>query len=141
MNETNTLLYKNIPLTLYSWKGDVSCVWEVSWRRGQTATYWPKVLLTIAALLPHLGWGCSTVGHCKLILMLASCPVTDSNSKWNWPKPSVAPGYIIVSRPPASAVPPLIYTGASLDWRLSWGSIFNTMAWIVLLLSFELLWD
>ena len=47
---TNTLLYKNIPLTLYSRKGDFSCVREVSWRRGQTATYWPKVLLTIAAL-------------------------------------------------------------------------------------------
>ena len=60
---TNTLSYENIPLTLYSQKGDVSCVWEVSWRRGQTATYWPKVLLTIAALLPHLGWGGSTVGH------------------------------------------------------------------------------
>ena len=57
---TNTLLYKNIPLTLYSRKGcervDVGCVWEVSWRRGQTATYWPKVLLTIAALLSHSGW-------------------------------------------------------------------------------------
>ena len=38
---------------------DVGCVWEVSWRWGQTATYWPKVLLTIAALLPHLG----LVGH------------------------------------------------------------------------------
>ena len=59
---TNTLLYKNIPLTLYSQKGDVSCVWEVSWRRGETATYWPKVILTIVALL-HLGWCCSTVGH------------------------------------------------------------------------------
>ena len=34
---TNTLLCKNISLTLYSLKGDVSCVWEVSWRRGQTA--------------------------------------------------------------------------------------------------------
>ena len=42
---------------------DVGCVWEVKWRRGQTATYWPKVLLTIAALLPHLCWDCSTVGH------------------------------------------------------------------------------
>ena len=38
---TNTLLYKNIPLILYFRKGDVSCVWEVSWRRGQTAI-WPK---------------------------------------------------------------------------------------------------
>ena len=42
---------------------DVGCVWEVSWRRGQTATYWSKVIQTIAALLPRLGWGCSTVGH------------------------------------------------------------------------------
>ena len=24
---------------------DVGCVWEVSWRQGQTVTYWPKVLL------------------------------------------------------------------------------------------------
>ena len=35
---------------------DVACVWEVSWRQGQTATYWPKVSLTIAALLSHLAW-------------------------------------------------------------------------------------
>ena len=35
---------------------DVGCMWEVSWRRGQTATYWPQVLLTIAALLSHSGW-------------------------------------------------------------------------------------
>ena len=58
---TNTLLYKNISLKLHSQKGcervDAGYVWEVSWRRGQTATYWPKALLaTIAALLPHFGW-------------------------------------------------------------------------------------
>ena len=61
---TSTLLYENIPLTLYS-KGfrkscervDVGYMWDMSWRWGQTATYWRKVLLvTIAALLPHLGW-------------------------------------------------------------------------------------
>ena len=52
---------------------------------------------------------------------------TDFNSNWNWPKPSVAPGYIIVLCPPASAIPPLIYTGASLDWRLGRGSIWNTI--------------
>ena len=114
---------------------DVGCVWEVSWRRGQTVTYWPKVLLTIAALLSHLGWGCSTVGHwgpkalrLLLALSLASCSPTDSNSNsnWNWPKPSVAPSHIIVSRSPASAVPPLISTGASLDWWHGWGSIYNS---------------
>ena len=62
MNERTHFFIKNILLTLYSRKGDVSCVWEVSWRRGHTATYWPKGILTIAALLPHLGWSCSTVG-------------------------------------------------------------------------------
>ena len=60
---------------------DFGCVWEVSWKRGQTATYRPKVLLTIAALLSHLIWGCSTVGHwgpkalcLPLALTLVSCP-------------------------------------------------------------------
>ena len=56
MNETNTLLYKkNTSHTLFK-RVDVGCVWEVSWRRGQTATYWPQVPLTIAALLLHSGW-------------------------------------------------------------------------------------
>ena len=35
---------------------DAGCVWEVNWRRGQTATYSPSVLLTIAALLSHSDW-------------------------------------------------------------------------------------
>ena len=35
---------------------DVGYMWEVSWRWGQTATYWSQVLPTIAALLPYLGW-------------------------------------------------------------------------------------
>ena len=51
---------------------------------------------------------------------------TDSNSNWNWFKPFVAPGYIIVLHPPASAVPPLIYTGASLDWQLGRGPMYNS---------------
>ena len=108
----NTLLYKNIPLTLYSRKGcervDVGCVWEVSWRWRQTVIYWPKVLLTIAALLPHSSWAVqpwvtegpsppSGAGSHSGILS-----PTDSNCNWNsnWlPKPSLAPGYIIVWRP------------------------------------------
>ena len=53
---TNTLLYKNISLTLYSRKGGVCCVWEMSWRQGQTAILTQVLLSTIAALLPHLGW-------------------------------------------------------------------------------------
>ena len=60
---------------------DVGYVWEVSWKRGQTATYWPKVPLTIAALHSHPGWAAQqwvTEGRkpsvCKLIFTLASCP-------------------------------------------------------------------
>ena len=55
MNERIHFLIKNISLTLYSRKGDVSCVWEVNWRRGQTAILTPSSTSTIAALLPHLG--------------------------------------------------------------------------------------
>ena len=33
-------------------------------------------------------------------------------------------------RPPASAVLLLIYKGASPDWRLGWGSIYNTHSYI-----------
>ena len=59
----HTSLEKYTSHTLFSkglWKGcervDVGCVWEVSWRREQTATYWPQVPLTMAALLSHSCW-------------------------------------------------------------------------------------
>ena len=128
----NTLLYKNISLTLYSQKG-----WCWLCVRGELETvdgllYWTQVLLTIAALLPHLGLDCSTAGHWGLQALSLQADShagilspTDSNSNWNWPKLSVAPGYIIVSHPPNSAVPLLIYSSASLDWRLGRGSIYN----------------
>ena len=89
---------------------DVGYVWEVSWRRGQTVTYWPQfILATIAALLSRLGWAAqpwvaegpsplSGAGsHSAGILSPTRTALTVSN----WPKPSVAPGYIIVWRPPA----------------------------------------
>ena len=120
----NTLLYKNISLTLLE-RVDVGCVWEVSWRERQTATYWPQVLLTIAALLPHLGWVAQpwvTEGPKPSVCRWLSIRHLVSNCNWNWLKPS---GYITVWHPPASAVPPLIYTGASPDWRFSRGSIYN----------------
>ena len=69
--------------------------------------------------------GCSTVGHggpqvlwLELVLTLASC------LQLTWT--ICAPGYIIVWLPLASAVLPLNYPGASLDWRLVRGSIYNT---------------
>ena len=42
MNEQTHFFIKNIFLTLYSRKGDVSCVWEMSWKRGQTAILTPS---------------------------------------------------------------------------------------------------
>ena len=94
---TNTLLYKNMSLTLYSRKG-----WCWLCVRSELGTH--CYILTQSSS-DH----CSTSSSSWLGLLnrgslraarpqLASCPPTDSNSNWNWPKPSVAPGYIIVSR-------------------------------------------
>ena len=85
----NTLLYKNISLTLYSWKGWCLLCVRDEWRQGQTAILTQVLLLTIAALLPHLGLGCSTGGRgcwgpqpsvCKLVLTLAILFPTNSTA-------------------------------------------------------------
>ena len=108
--------------TLFSKGWCFLCV-RGEWKQGRTVIL-TQVLLTIAALPSHRGWGCSTMGHWgpkALCLPLAptsaSCP--------QLLEPLREPGYIIVSRPLASAVLPLIYTGASLDWRFGRGSIYN----------------
>ena len=61
MNERTHFIKIYLSYLILEWV-DVGCVWEVSWRGGQTATYWPKVLLILAAL-SHPGRACSTVGH------------------------------------------------------------------------------
>ena len=61
--QTNTFLYKKIPLTLYSRKGDVSYVGEVSWRQGQTATYWPPSSSDHSSTSFAFWLDCSTMGH------------------------------------------------------------------------------
>ena len=143
---------------------DVGYVWKVSWRRGQTATYWPKVLLaTIIALLPHLGWaaqpwviegpsplsGAGSYSAGILSPTATGTELTASNSltpavcgTWLynclpsscflWAYASVLNSTTSTSQGdiPTSptgctclAVLLLIYTGASLDWRLGRGSI------------------
>ena len=164
MNETNTLLYKKYTShTLFS-KGLLKgYVWKVSWRRRETATYWPKVPLTYSAGMLNRGpWGPKpSVWSWFSLRHLISNWNCNSNSNWlcNWPKPSVAPGYIIVCRPPASCgrmhlhqigprpqvkvifrylrpgapvsvVHLLIYTGASLNWRLGRGSIYYKFTYV-----------
>ena len=50
---SHTLFSKVLMLVVCErWTGD-----------GDRLLYWPKVLLSIAALISHLDWGCSTVGH------------------------------------------------------------------------------
>ena len=90
-NERTHFFIKNISLTLYSWKGDVGCEWEMSWRRGQTAILTQVLLATIAALLPRLGWSCSTVGHwgpkalcLPLALTSASCLQLTRTAPGTW---------------------------------------------------------
>ena len=93
---------------------------------GDRLLFWPKVLLsTIAAFLPHLG-------------LVAQPWVTEgpkpSVCRWlslrhlvpNWLKPSVSWLYFCLTSTCFrcfSAVLPLIYIGASIDWRLGRESI------------------
>ena len=160
---TNTLIYKNISLTLYSRKG-----WCWLCVSGELKTGTDCYIL-IQSSSDHSSTSFSSwLGlHNRGSLRAQSPPSaagsqlgilspTDSNCNWNsnWLKPSVASGYIFVWRAPAScgrtnlppspnstpstgpcdipisstgctcfAVLPLIYTGASLDWRLGRGSI------------------
>ena len=130
---TNTLLYKNIPLTLYSRKSWCWLCVRGELEMGNDSYIVPKVLLTIAALLPHLAWGCSAVGH-----WLPQAPSLQADSHAGILSPNCLQLQLELTqavcgtvwlynclRPPASAVPPLIYTGASLDWQLGRGSIYN----------------
>ena len=115
---TNTLLYKNISHTLFS-KGLMLCVRD-ELETGTDCYILTQVLLTIAALLSHLGCGLLNRGSLR-----AQSPLSAAGSQfdilsptdYNWFEPPRAPGYIIVWRPSASAVLPFIYTGASTMLR------------------------
>ena len=89
-------------------------MWEVSWRRGQTTTYWSKVLLTIAPLLSHLG--------------LVAQPWVTEGPNWLQLQLTQAVCILIIFLFDVHLLPllPLIYTGASLDWRLGQRSICNS---------------
>ena len=167
---TNTLLYKNIPLTLYSWKGcervDIGYVCV----RGELEMGTACHILTQSSS-DHSSTSSSFCWAAQLWVTEGPSPLfeagshscilspTDSNSNCNSNSllklsQAVAPGYIIVWRPPVScgrthlhriqprpqakvifrylwrdapvsAVPLLIYTSASLDWQLGQGSICN----------------
>ena len=125
MNERTQFFIKNISLTLYSRKGWCWLCVRGEWRQVQT------VILTQSSSdhssTSSSSWlGCSTAGRRgpqALSLQADSHAGILSPTDSNWLELPWARGYIIVSCPPASAVLPLIYTGASLDWRLGRGSI------------------
>ena len=84
---TNTRLYKDInshTLFLKGWC--FCCMWEMSWRQGQTAILTPSSSLTIAALLSSLGWvaqlwvteGCKALGL-QAVSHASILSPTDSN--------------------------------------------------------------
>ena len=62
-NERIHFFTKYRSLTLYFRKGDVLLCVRDKWKQRQTALLTQVFLLSIVALLPHLGWGCSTVSH------------------------------------------------------------------------------
>ena len=123
MTNEHTSLGKYTSHTLFS-KGlrkGWCYVWEVSWRWGQTATYWPQVPLYYSSTSSSFCWAAqpgfwgpkpSVWRWPSLRHLVPNCywnSNCDSNSNWtlpasnsNWLKPSVAPGYITVWHPPAS---------------------------------------
>ena len=80
---------------LYSRKGcesvDIGYVWEVSWRRGQTATYWPQVPLYYSSTSSSFCWAAQpgswgpkpSVWRWHSLRHLV--PNCDCNSNWTLP--------------------------------------------------------
>ena len=88
---TNTLLYKNISLTLYSRKDWCWLCVRGGLETGTDCYIFTQVLQTIAAVLSHLGWGCSSVGHwglkalcLPLALTSVSCPQLTPTDSGTW---------------------------------------------------------
>ena len=109
---------------------DVSSVWEVIWRRD-------RLLHIDPSSFDHSRTSFSSwLGLLNRGSLRAQSPLSVAGSHFgifsptdsNWSEPPRALGYIIVWHPPASAVLPLIYTGTSLDWRLSRVSICFTLS-------------
>ena len=135
-NERLNTLYKNISLTLYSRKG-----WCWFCVRGELETGIDCYILTPSSSDHRSTSSSSWLGLLNHGSLRAASPQSANwFSRWHLvpqltptptgtPQASVAPGYIIVLHPPASAVSPLIHTGASLDWRLDRGSIYNNTKW------------
>ena len=142
---------------------DVGNAWEVCWRRGIYCYILTQSSSDRSNTSSHSGWavqqwvteGPSPLSEADSHSARILFPSRTATRTASYPKLSVAPGYIIVKRPPAScgrthlhriqprprvkvifrylwpnepvsAAPLLIYTGASIDWRLGRESICYT---------------
>ena len=92
MNEQKISLQKYVSFTLYS-RCFCLCVRD-GWRQGQTAILTQLLFLTIAALLPHLGLGCSTGGRWGLQLSVCKLALTQG---FLFPTNSTAAGTCLYS--------------------------------------------
>ena len=147
---------------------DVSTVWEVSWRLGKTATHWLQVLLTIAALPSHSGWAAQpwvTEGpsplsgagsHSAGILFptgtatawlpqavcgtwLYNCHLLPVGVRIPNSTTFTGQGNIPISSTGCTSFA-VIYTGASLDWRLGRESICYIPISVHVCFYFSLSW-
>ena len=122
---TNTLLYKNIiPHTLFYKGWWLLCVRD-ELETGTDRHFAPSSSRDHSSTSSSSWQGLVNCGSQRA----ARPPSLQDGSHTGILSPTdsnrLDPAYIIVLRPPASAVLPLIYTGESLDWRLGRGSIYN----------------
>ena len=124
---TNALLYKNIishPLSLKGWCW--LCVRD-ELETGTDCYIDPKFFFDHSSTSFASWLGCSTVGHWgpqALCLQAYSHACILSPTDPNWLKPSVPWLYYCLTSTCFRYFSS--YTGASLDWRLGRGSIYNT---------------
>ena len=102
------------------------CVWEMSWRRGQTAILTPSSSSTIAALLSYLGWVAQpwVTEGCKALSLQAGSHTLASSLQLTRTAPGTWLYYCLTFT--CFHCSSLIYSVASLDWRLRRGSTYNT---------------
>ena len=94
----------------------------MSWRRGQTSI-WSKFFFDHSSTSSSSWLGLLNRGSLRAQALSLELVLTPLAPWSNWLKPSVPGLYYCLT----SAVLPLIYTGASLDWRLGRGSIYKNL--------------
>ena len=109
-NERTHFFIKNISLTLYSRKGDSCCVWEMSWRRGQTAILTHHYFFLILAGLLNRGSLRAQSSLSAAGSQFGILSPTDSN----WLKPSVCWLYYCLTRTCFRR------SSVYLHWCISW---------------------